>query len=438
MAPPANPGKLEKNARTRLCRIALVLAFLAAAAICESGSLARAVTRKPDPAGTAATVPSGTVLYLRLLTPVSTKTSKKGQPVSAVVAREVSVPGGLAIPVGATVKGTIGKCEQPSRPDQHAELQLNFTEVDVPGTANLKLDGHLSGVSNARETLLEDGTIEGVLVTEAPVTLLSGALKKLGAMDPAIAQEIEKQKIGQVDTSITYAAGTDLQFTLSGPLSVARLLPLSGPGPLPSGLSVSLAAFLGEAPQRSVSKDNQPGDPVNLVVIGTAQEIEQAFRKAGWSEPKAKNGQSIADTVRAVMNNDGFGAAPVSELYLYGRQQDLAFEKMLNTFNKRHHLRLWQSPVKASDGRPIWLGAATHDTGIDVHPGVVSHATDPDLDDERSQVQADLIGSGAVQAVELVTRPNPLTSGFTATGGAWHTDGRLLAVDLKAGAAAGQ
>ena len=404
----------------------------------ESGSAAWAAARNPDADGAAATVPAGTVLYLRLLTPVSTKTSKNGQAVSAVVAREVALPGGVAIPTGATVKGKIEKSEQPSRPDQHAELLLNFSELDIPSAANLKLDGRLTGVSNARETVQADGTIEGVLISDAPVTLLSGALKKLGAMDPAIAQEIERQKIDQVDTSITYAAGTDLQFTLTQPLTVARLFSTTGPAPLPPDLSASLALFLAEAPQRSVSKDNQPGDPVNLVFIGTAQEIEQAFRKAEWSEPQVKGGKSVADTVRAVMNNEGFGAAPISDLYLYGRIQDLAFEKMLNTFNKRHHLRLWKSDVKAPDGRPIWLGAATHDTGIEVRPGVVSHATDPDLDDERSQVQADLIGGGSVQAAELVTRPNPLTSGTTATGGAWHTDGRLLTVDLKAGAAASQ
>jgi len=404
----------------------------------ESGSAAWAAARNPDADGAAATVPAGTVLYLRLLTPVSTKTSKKGQAVSAVVAREVVVASGVAIPTGATLKGKIERCEQPSRPDQHAELLLNFSELDIPSAANLKLDGRLTGVSNARETVQADGTIEGVLISDAPVTLLGGALKKLGAMDPAIAQEIEKQKIGQVDTSIAYAAGTDLQFTLTQPLTVARLFSTTGPAPLPPDLSASLALFLAEAPQRSVSKDNQPGDPVNLVFIGTAQEIEQAFRKAEWSEPQVKGGKSVADTVRAVMNNEGFGAAPISDLYLYGRIQDLAFEKMLNTFNKRHHLRLWKSDVKAPDGRPIWLGAATHDTGIEVRPGVVSHATDPDLDDERSQVQADLIGGGSVQAAELVTRPNLLTSGFTATGGAWHTDGRLLTVDLKAGAAASQ
>ena len=418
--------------------IAVVASLLIAALPFQSARLAWAKAKNGGPVGTTASVPAGTVLYVRLLTPVSTKTSKKGDAVSAVIAREVTAQGGVAIPIGANLKGRIEKCEPPSTPDQHAELLLNFTELDITGEKSLKIDGHLSGVSNARETVQPDGTILGVLQTEAPVTLLSGALKKLGNMDPSIAQEIEKQKIGQVDTSISYAAGTDLQFTLTQALGVAQILPSAGPGPLPSELGASLSVFLAQAPERSMSKDDKPGDPVNLVFIGTTQEIEQAFGKAGWSEPKTKSGQSIADTVRAVMNDEGFGAAPVSDLYLYGRKEDLAFEKMLNTFNKRHHLRLWQSAVKAPDGRPIWLGAATHDTGIDVHPGVVSHATDPDLDDERSQVQADLVASGAVQAAGLVTRPNPLTSGFTATGGAWHTDGRLLAVDFKAGATAAQ
>ena len=433
-----SPRRSETGRRARRYLTALIVLLFSLAGVLKSGRPARADSRKSDPPDGRASVPAGTVLYLRLLAPVSTKTSKKGDSVSAVVAREVQVQGGVAVPVGARLKGKVEKCEQPSRPDQHAELLLSFTELDVTGEGSLKLQGHLSGVSNARETVQADGTIEGVLVSDAPVTLLSGALKKLGAMDPAIEQEIEKQRIGQVDTSISYAAGTDIQFTLTQPLAVSQVLPLTGAGALPSDLSASLSVFLAEAPQRSMSKDDKPGDPVNLVLVGTTKEIEQAFAKAGWSEPKSKSGQSIADTVRAVMNNEGFGAAPVSDLYVYGRKEDLAFEKMLNTFDKRHHLRLWQSAVNAPDGRPIWLGAATHDTGIDVHPGVVSHATDPDLDDERSQVQADLGASGAVQAASLVTRPNPLTSGFTATGGAWHTDGRLLAVDLKAGATASQ
>jgi hypothetical protein len=64
---------------------------------------------------------------------------------------------------------------------------------------------------------------------------------------------------------------------------------------------------------------------------------------------------------------------------------------------------------------------------------VVSHATDPNLDDERAQVGADLFLAGDVEAADLVAPPNPLSSGMTATGGAWHTDGRVIVIEVKPG-----
>ena len=395
--------------------------------VCLCGS-AGAVEAKDS--STAASVPAGTVLYLRLQTPVSTKTSKEGQAVVATIERAITMQGGVAIPPGATVRGKIEKCSQPDRPDQRADLLLSFQKIEIPGEGSIDLKGRISGVPNARESLLPDGTIVGVLETDTPAALLSGALAKLGAKSPDLQKQIEKQKIGQVNTAIEYAQGTDLQYTLGEALPVRQLLASYGPRAISGIVLASIEGLLATAPQRSVNREQKPGDPINLVMAGSAEDIAGAFRAAGWSEPKGRNSKSIFDTARAVINDDGYGLAPVSDLYLYGRKEDLAFEKVLNTFNKRHHLRLWQTPAKTPDGRPIWLGAATHDTGIDVHPGVVSHATDPDLDDERNQVQADLSGT-SVQGVQLIRPPNPLTSGSTATGGAWHTDGELLAIDLK-------
>lgn len=382
-------------------------------------------------AWSAATVPAGTILHLHLKTAVSTKTSKEGQPITATVVREVLIANGVALPLGSTLHGVVERCAQPADADKRAELLLSFHQIDVAGSGTLALKGQLSGVSNARESLLADGTIVGVLQTEAPVSYLGGILQKIGGMNSTIGDQIQKQKIGQVNTSIELPPGSDLLYTLAEPLTVARLYASSGSGRLPGSLHEAVTSTLYDAPQRAESEKRQPGDPINLVFVGTAQEIERAFQQAGWTEPKKTNQQSIWKTATAVINNDGYGTAPISDLYLFGRKEDLAFEKTLNTFNKRHHLRLWQTASRASDGRPIWLAAATHDIGLDVHPGVVSHATDPDLDDERAQVGADLVDGGNVQATELVTPPSPLSKGMTATGGAWHTDGRLLAIDLK-------
>jgi hypothetical protein len=372
-------------------------------------------------------------LHLHLQTAASTKTSHQGQGISANLEREVTLPAGVAIPFGAVLKGTIDKCSQAATSDQRAELLLSFTQLSIPGEGNFALQGHLSGVSNSRETLLADGTITGVLESEAPVSLLSGVLQKLGQSNSIINDQIQNRKIGQVNTAIELPTGADLQFTLAGPLKLKHLVASAGPTQLPADLSASVENVLATAPNRAASKTNRPGDPINLVLIGTAQEIQQAFHQAGWTEPRRKNQQSIWKTAQAVMNDDGYGAAPVSDLYLFGRRDDFAFEKTLDTFNKRHHLRLWQTAASAPDGRPIWLGAATHDIGIDVHPGIVSHATDPNLDDERAQVASDLFLGGDVQASELIAPPNPLICGMTATGGAWHTDGRLVVIDLMAG-----
>ena len=367
---------------------------------------------------------------------MSTKTCKEGQPVTASVVREVMIQNGVAVPLGSILRGVEERCSQPTAADQRAQLLLTFHQIEIPGTGSIRLRGQLSGVSNARETMLADGTIVGVLASEAPVSYLSSILQKIGAMNPSVGDEMQKQKIGQVNTAIELPAGSDLLYTLAEPLTVKQLFASAEAGRLPGGIHEAVRVALADAPQRAQSRENQPGDPINLVLVGTAQEIELAFRQAGWTEPRRKDQQSIWKTTAAVINNYGYGTAPISDLYLFGRREDLAFEKTLNTFTKRHHLRLWQTTASGPDGRPIWLAAATHDIGFDVHPGVVSHATDPDLDDERAQVGGDLVDGGDVQATELISPLHPLSQGTTATGGAWHTDGRLLAVDLKTGMAA--
>src|SRR5208282_6630706 len=56
--------------------------------------------------------------------------------------------------------------------------------------------------------------------------------------------------------------------------------------------------------------------------------------------------------------------APVSNLYLFGRKQDLAFEQPLgNSPRQRHHVRFWRSD-KLDEDRPLWFGAATFDESV--------------------------------------------------------------------------
>jgi hypothetical protein len=379
-------------------------------------------------------VASGNKLYVRLEGPVSTATSHLHQAVTARVVRDMTTSGGVAVPVGAEVSGRIEKLIPASDPTDHARMLIRFNQLTIPHHPAITLTTHVTEVENARETVLQDGTIQGILEKEAAAGRMDGMLDKLGSAGGEM-EKMSGKTFGKVDTSISYPAGTDLSLVLDQPLTVDSVSPPAAATEISPALAQAIQNLLVGAPQRVESKMKKPGDPLNLIVVGSSDQILSAYKQAGWSPAKRLGAVSAVGTVRAMASDNGYGEAPVSQLYLFGRAEDLAFEKMLNTFLKRHHLRLWRTLISAPDGREIWLGASTHDIGLDVHLGVVSHAVDSDLDAERAKVGADLIAGGLVAAEKLVSRPNPLSEGKTATGGTWHTDGQLLVIELKTSAA---
>lgn len=394
------------------------------------GNPGRAYPR-PDAPNTLA---SGTKLYLRLENVVSTKSSHLHRAVATQVVREVTGDQGVLIPLGAEVSGKIERLIPSSTPTDHARLRIEFTQLAMPGHPIFSLSAHLTEVENARETVLPDGTIQGVLDKDAPIGRIDDVLDRLGS----VGTQMEKmgKTFGKVDTAIDFPAGTDLVLTLDQPLTVDSTSPAAATLISPP-LSEVVQKLLLEAPHRAQSKSKKPGDPLNLVVVGTSDQVLRAFKLSGWTEARRLERESAEGTARAVWDNIGYGEAPVSQLYLYGHVEDLAFEKMLNTFMKRHHLRLWRTAITTADGRNVWMGASTHDIGLDVHLGVISHAINPDLDAERSKVGADLLASGLVAAEQLMARPDPLSEGKTATGGTWKTDGLLLVIELKNPSAVG-
>lgn len=375
-----------------------------------------------------ATLPAGTRLYIRLDTAVSTVTSHYRAPITARVVREAAATEGVVIPLTAEVTGIISKLIPSSTPTDRARVQLQFDSLQISGQPAISITGHVADVENARETVLADGTIQGVLASELPVSFIQGALGKLGSLGTDV-----QQKVGAPKTTIELPAGTDLQFVLDKPLELNQTFPPAAAGVLSSGVQEAITRLLSNAPQRCSGKTGAPGDPLNLIFVGSQDEILHAFAQAGWAIPAQSSGSSITKTAQAAIGDVGYGQTPISDLYLYGKKEQLAFEKMFNTFAKRHHLRLWRAPVKTAGGRDIWLSSSTHDNGIDIHPGVVSHATESDIDLERDKVGADLLAAGDVAEEQLVARPNPLSQGTTATGGAWHTDGFLRAIVLKPG-----
>ena len=164
-------------------------------------------------------------------------------------------------------------------------------------------------------------------------------------------------------------------------------------------------------PSYTITGDGLPGDHVNLVLVGTLQQLHTAFATAGWSEADRLGLASSWRMVRAFVFNSPYPTAPFSTLYLFGRGQDIGFQKAIDDSpRKRHHIRFWAldtALVEATwgtakfwlntdrppdDAHVYWIGAGTKDTGFSLTQLTfqITHATDSDTNAERDFIVAEL------------------------------------------------
>jgi LssY C-terminus len=173
-------------------------------------------------------------------------------------------------------------------------------------------------------------------------------------------------------------------------------------------------------PRFTVTGDGLPGDPVNLVLIGNLQELRTAFVIAGWSEADRLGVASSWRMIYAFVLNSPYPTAPFSTLYLYGRGQDIGFQKAIDSSpRKRHHIRFWALSLARAeatvgtasfwlntdrpphDAHVLWVGAGTKDTGLSLTRLTfqITHATDSDTNAERDYIIAELRNNRVIQDV---------------------------------------
>lgn len=69
-----------------------------------------------------------------------------------------------------------------------------------------------------------------------------------------------------------------------------------------------------------------PGDPINVGLVGSREQIIRAFAAAGWDAADKVTLRSSIDIGLSVVLDRPDLDAPVSPLFYEGRKQDLAFE----------------------------------------------------------------------------------------------------------------
>jgi hypothetical protein len=193
-------------------------------------------------------------------------------------------------------------------------------------------------------------------------------------------------------------------------------------------------AAVADAPRITTTSDGHPGDPLNIALVGSEAAVALALHAAGWFPANpitfATSIRIVVDAVLRRPDDD----APVSDLYLFGRKQDLAFEKPAGEGpRQRHHVRFWRSP-KNEAGGPMWLGAATFDAsvGLSHTTGEVTHHIGPDVDAERDLIANDLAKADWAASTRNVPGFHSQHEGRNGGGDAWRTDGGLVIVVLGA------
>jgi LssY-like putative type I secretion system component LssY len=366
------------------------------------------------PAG-AVELPAGTRLSVRLTQNVYSHAVSPGQPVDTLVIAPVRADGRVVVAAGWKLEGTVLESgTQPGR-EKRARLRLGFTKlVSEDGTA-FAVEGRMVDVDGARETVDAEGRVLGVPARKGLPKDKDALLRLAVQLDPVALGLMEAS--GQtVRAAVGYDRGAEMTVVLTAPALVTAAKP-AGPDALSAAEVKPLAALPAQT---------SDGEPLHLFLAGTREQVEAAFKEAGYVPFERLWGKAGPHAFVTLAESNGFRAAPLGRLD--GQDAALVFEKQNNTLARRHRVRLWPR-TDTFRGRAAWLGTAQRcvDLVFDKATGTYRHRVDPDTDAEREKVVQDLVTARRVAAQGPVERK----AAARAAADRPATDGRVAVVVLQ-------
>ena len=388
------------------------------------------------PAFACTELPAGTRFWVRLTSPVSSYNAKPGMSVRGFLLDPPECENSAVLPLKIPVEGRVVSVHRVGLGLWHetAKLKLEFTRILPPETPPIEIQAGVLRVDNAREEV-KKGVIHGIRATDTPEGTISSRLKYMPSLhlypDPFL---LGYKLLFPVfpEPEIYLQPGADLELELAS----AAALPadLSFPAtPPPKANLEELTEELADLPERTFTPKGKEADVVNFVFTGSQAQLEQAFAAAGWKPSDRVSRRSIRHSLYAFLIKDSYPTAPMTPQLLENRNPDLTFEKTLDSYEKRDHLRIWSLPA-SHDGEQLWAGAAVRETGatLSITNRRFMHHVSPDLLDEQHVVVRDLLAVDCVDSLGAIARPEMGHVLLNATGEIFRTDGTLTVVYLKA------
>jgi hypothetical protein len=192
---------------------------------------------------------------------------------------------------------------------------------------------------------------------------------------------------------------------------------------------------------RTRTADGLLGDPVNLAVNGSAEQLHQAMADAGWTRADELSVATGWRIVVGTLTGRSYPQAPVSPLFLFSRSQDFAYQQeVAGSPSQRHHVRFWRCPqgwLLPGGFAVDWLGAATYDrsVGLSLFTFQVTHKIEAEVDIERDYLIGTITAAHPETSLQVLA---DFSTGYHSRNGGGdviRTDGDLPIVQLDAVAA---
>lgn len=188
---------------------------------------------------------------------------------------------------------------------------------------------------------------------------------------------------------------------------------------------------------RARTSDGLLGDPVNLALQGSDEQLLHTMTSSGWTRADDITLRTSWRIIASTLTRRSYHRAPVSPLFVFGRQQDVAFQQeVAGNPAKRHHVRFWRCPDGwlLPGGFPVeWVAAGTFDrsVGLSLFTLQVTHKISPDTDRERDHIVSTVRAHHPDVTVDVI---RDFSTGYHSRNGGGDsivTDGDLPVVDLR-------
>jgi len=351
-------------------------------------------------------VKSGLPLKLQFAKTISSARAQKGDPLEFVVEKDVIVGGYTVIRAGDLARGSVVQVKQRRLLGMGGGVIVKLDSVELVSGERVELEAQkrFKGRSHTLRMGMAMAVAGAIYFPAAPVFLLSRGRDS------------------------TVLKGTELTAYLkSDATAETAQLPMAA-------VNVSeLPEMVRMLPPRVLNGEGREGDMLNVIFVAKEDDLQEVFARAGWVKVEKSKPQIIW---HLLWQRTRYMKLPMDRLYLFGRAQDYSYAlpDPSSVVARRHHLRIWKTSREV-DGVPLWVGAATHDVGIEFvrRKLWLFHRIDPNVDAERDFIARNLTETQRLIRQEYVRSAEGVSGAETATGQAYYSDNRMLLMGLGSG-----